>query len=355
MKPNRPTHATGRCRSNVPLRPIRSSRKDLIRLNTGALRKKALLAHRKAERSLSLLKDQLKRFHEKDVPGFRSWVHRTFGHIMSQQRELQRTFEEKRAFVYEIQAMADRYHLSELAAYRKVLWRRAHPDEAQEEDRLFEEAERKRQEARPKGGPSGFPDLDDLLGDFDLNEEPDDDWDDMGDFFETLGGKHPTPRETHHSNQKSIKELYRKIVRLLHPDRHGQMTDARKALWHEAQQAYRRHDLNALQSVLARCDGGEALLGDHSPISLIQRMTQQLKAAAQATKREMRSLRREVAWDYETRIRNPAFVRNVKADLQGMVDSLQWSLDEIQRELDRLDRMASRQAKRPRFNDRFPG
>lgn len=121
------------------------------------------------------------------------------------------------------------------------------------------------------------------------------------------------------------------------------MTEARKALWHEAQDAYRRHDVNALHSILARCDAGETGLGDHSPVSLIRHLTELLRKAAQTTRNQMRNMRRDVAWDYEKRIRNPNFVRQVKADLQGMVGSLRWSLDEIERELARLDRMATRQ------------
>ena len=334
-----------------PLRPVLSRRKDLIRLNTRTLRKKALQAHQKAEKALAQLKDQLKRYHERDVPGFRSWVHRTFGNLLTRQRELQHALEEKRTLVYEIQEMADRYGLSEFAAYQKVLWRRAHPDEAQEEDRLYEEAELKRKESRRK---RGKPDLDDLFED-DFDDWLAEEWGESDDFSEETDEKSAEPHaDRPHPDQKSIKELYRTIVRQLHPDRHGEMTDARKALWHEAQDAYRRHDLNALHSVLARCDAGEAGLGDHTPVSMIQRLTQQLRAAAQAAKHEMRNRRRDVAWDYETRIRNPRYIQDVRSDLQGMVNDLQWSLNEIERELARLDRMASRpkrksQAKRDSY------
>ena len=322
-----------------PLRPVLSRRKDLIRLDTRTLRKKALQAHQRAEKALAQLKDQLKRYHERDVPGFRSWVHRTFGNLLTRQRELQHALEEKRTLVYEIQEMADRYGLSEFAAYQKVLWRRAHPDEAQEEDRLYEEAELKRKESRRK---SGKPDLDDLFED-DFDDWLAEEWGESDDFSEETDEKSGKPHtDRPHPDQKSIKELYRTIVRQLHPDRHGEMTDARKALWHEAQDAYRRHDLNALHSVLARCDAGEAGLGEHTPVSMIHRLTQQLRAAAQAAKHEMRNRRRDVAWDYETRIRNPRYIQDVRFDLQGMVNDLQWSLNEIERELARLDRMASR-------------
>ncbi|MEI6564256.1 MAG: hypothetical protein WCO42_08155 [bacterium] len=355
MKSQRIPFAAGhRSRIQTPLKPVLSHRKDLIRLNTSSLRKKALQAHHKAEQALSKLKNQLKRYHEQDVPGFRSWVHRTFGHLLTRQRELQQAIEEKRTFIYEIEAMAKRYRLSDLAAYRKVLWRHSHPDEAQEEDRQFEENELKRQQAHARGKQpdNSFDEnqeLDNIFGDDEFDDIPDGEWGSFNDFFETMTGirlaKHDSNRP--HPDQKSVKELYRSIVRLLHPDHHGQMTDVRKALWHEAQEAYRRHDLNALHSILARCDAGEAGLGDHSPVSLIRRLTQQLRTAAQTTRHEMRDMRRDVAWDYETRINNPNFVRSVKVDLEDMVSSLLWNLNEIERELARLDRLASRQGKHP--------
>jgi hypothetical protein len=330
---------------------VLSSRKDLIRLDTRSLRKKALQAHQQAERALSKLKDQLKRYHEQDQPGFRSWVHRTFGPLLTRQRELQHAIEEKQILIHEIQAMASRYGLSDLAAYRKVLWRRAHPDEAQAEDRQFEEDERQRQQSHSKDDPAddifgeGDPELDDIFGDDEGEGEPDDEAD-FNAFFESMTGIRLPSRDANrpHPDQKTVKELYRNIVRRLHPDHHGQMTDERKALWHEAQAAYRHHDLNALHSILARCDDGEAGLGDHSPISFIRRLTQQLKTATQSTRRDIRNMKRDVAWDYETRIKNPTYVRGVKADLQDMVHDLQWTLDDIEREMARLDRLATRQA-----------
>jgi hypothetical protein len=321
-----------------------NSRKDLIPLDTHSLRKKALKTHRQAERALAQLKDKLKRYHDQDVPGFRSWVHRTFGHLLTRQRELQHAIEEKQILIFEIQTMADRYRISDLAAYRKVLWRRAHPDEAQAEDRQFEEDESRRQ-SRAKGT-----EADDLFGDEAFDDIPGDESDDFKDFFERRTGiRLPSHKPDHpHPDEKSVKELYRHIVRRLHPDHHGQMNDARKSLWHEAQEAYRRHDLNALHSVLARCDEGEAGLGDHSPVSLIRRLTKSLKAATQAARRDIRKMQRDAAWDYETRIRNPQYVRAVRADLEDIVRELQWTLDDIERELAHLDRLATRQAQRNR-------
>ncbi len=339
-----------------------SSARNLIRLDTRSIRTKAIHAHRQAERSLTQLKDQLKRYHDKDIPGFRSWAHRTFGHLLTRQRELQHAIEEKQAFIFELQWVASHYGLTDLAAYRKVLWRRAHPDEAQAEDQQLEEAERQRRAVHPDddafGDPFGDddPEADNIFGDDGFDPMADDDRDRFDDFFETITGNRPPPRDSSrpHPDQKSVKELYRTIVRQLHPDHHGQMTETRKALWHEAQEAYRRHDVNALYNILARCETGEAGLGEHSPVSLIRRMTQQLKRAAQTIRGDIRKMRRDAAWDYEQRVKSPVFVRQVRQDLEGMVQELQWTLDEITRELGRLDRLAKRSAQQTRPPQKKP-
>ena len=330
-------------------------RRELIRLDTFTIRKKALAEYRKAELALALLKEQLKRYHEKDKPGFRSWLHQQFGSLLTRQRELEQAYSQKCALVFEIQELCETEDLSELEAYRKVMWRRAHPLEAEQEDRKREEEERKRSRAE-------FSDEDDDDSDFDWDtggdrqdrEEqfdsiPDDEWDEFAEFHETVTGRRPSRRARKEETQdgKSAKELYRTIVRRLHPDHHGAMSDARKNLWHEAQEAYRRRDVSALYNILARCDNGEAGLGHHSPVSLIQRLTAQLKKACQTTRREVGQLKRDVAWDYRTRMQNPRFSRQVKMDIEEGIRRTQADLCELEDMLAEFERRAERPARAP--------
>ncbi len=125
------------------------------------------------------------------------------------------------------------------------------------------------------------------------------------------------------------------------------MTDARAALWHEAQEAYRRHDLNALHSVLTRCDAGEAGLGDHSPVSRIKQMTQQVKNAARSARRDLQNLKRDVAWHYEDRLGDKRYVRQVGQSLEELVARLQCTFHEVEWALNDLARQANREP-RPR-------
>jgi hypothetical protein len=336
--------------------PGLSRTKGVIRLDTRAIRRKALQEHQKAQRALDQLKLDLQRYHERDVPGFRSWIHKTFGHLLTRQRELQQALQEKESLIRECAEIAYAYALSEVEAYRKVMWRRAHPQEAQAEDlqRMEEERQRwealqqKRQQGRVKG--DGEQDWDEMEED-ERDEEwaEDEDEDDYLQFLKEFG----RPRgaagagKSGAAGQQEVKELYRQIVQRLHPDRHGQMTDARAALWHEAQEAYRRHDLNALHSVLTRCDAGEAGLGDHSPVSRIKHMTQQLKKAARSARSDLHNLKRDVAWHYEDRLGDKRYVRQVGQSLEELVARLQRTFHEVEWALNDLARQANREP-RPR-------
>ncbi len=304
--------------------------------------------YQKTERSLEDLKTQIKRYHERDVPGFRTWIHQAFGSLLSQQRDMSQQFHSKRELLMEVEELVFRYDLTDIEAYRKAVWRRAHPTEAEEEDLKFEQEQQARR-ARAKNPDRHNRDddddtepWDDVFGD-DADEDfesiPDAEWDCFSDFFENATGHRPPARGSRPPQQenKSAKEVYRTIVRNLHPDHHGHMSEARKNLWHEAQAAYRDHDIQALYNILARCEGGEAGLGNHSPVSLIRNLTTQMKKALQSTRSKIRSTKSNPAWDYEVKIKNPAFVRRIQQSIDDEIQILKHDLEQINSLLSELE------------------
>lgn len=320
-----------------------SASKAIVRLDTRSIRNKAIQAHRRAERALEKLKTDLKRYHEQDVPGFRAWMHRSFGDLLTRQRECQQSIAEKVVFIGEVKEMVERYGLSYPEAYRKVMWRRAHPEDAEAEDRAQEETQRQRAQARPADRPDNDTDWDDEFDD-------DDDFsdDEIDQWLEEMLDQARKPRDSgaSHADQKTAKELYRNIVRRLHPDHHGQMSEAHAALWHEAQEAYRRQDLSALHSILARCDDGAAALGDHTPVSLIMRMTKQLTEAARSSRNEIRHARQDIAWRYEDRVNELRYTRKIEQDLRNLLNMALLTLGDINRDIAELEREANRQEQR---------
>ncbi len=324
-------------------RVARCASKAIVRLNTQSIRKKALQAHRKAERALEKLAAELKRYHERDVPGFRSWIHRSFGDLLTRQRECQQAIEEKMAFAGEVKEMVGRYGLSYPEAYLKVVWRRAHPEAAEDEDRKEAEAQRQHEQAHPEERPDDESEWDD-----DLDDDDDFTDDELDQLLEDMleHSRKPQDAGDSHPDHQTAKDLYRNIVRLLHPDHHGQLSEARATLWHEAQAAYRRHDLSALHSILARCEDGVSTLGDHTPVSLILRMTRQLVEAARANRHQLQGAKQDVAWRYEDRLDDRKFIRTVERDLLDLLNRAQGMLAEIKRDLADLEREANRQQQR---------
>lgn len=320
----------------------------LVPLDTHAIRHKSLQDYRKAEQNLDTLKSQLKRFREEDTPGFRAWLHQTFGSLLTRQRELTQALQGKRALLLEVEKLADRLDLSDVAAYRIAQWRRAHPEEAQAQDLEFEEELRRRQAKRNErsGKPPG-------AGDHDPKQD-DHANDDLHDLFETATGT--ALRSAKHASQadRPSRDLYRTIVRQLHPDRHGAMSEARKNLWHEAQAAYRRRDVAALHNVLARCDNGEAGLGQHTPVAMIHRLTAQLHQAIQSTQSELLKMKTDPAWNYEERQQDPRYARKIRSELQSAIHSTENNLRSIDEVLAQLEREAHRTQRQSQARQRHP-
>jgi hypothetical protein len=339
-------------------RVVLSFRRELLTVDTGKIRRKALLSYHRAEKTLHADKERLSRYRAHDIPGFRAWFHRTFGELLTRVREALLKIDESRALFAEMEWLAERDGLSESAAYRKVMWRRAHPAEAEKEDRQFEEtmkAQAAKHDLRDENEDEDFDEFDPFGGDFEDadGEEEEKDEDRLRDLFEELTGiRMPRPRSKRTACQKpakgTVRELYRKIVRNLHPDHHGQMSEARRELWHEAQDAYRRRDADALHGILVRCSDGTAGIGPHSPVSLIQRLTLQLKKAARSVRSELRRARSDPAWNYEQKTGDPRFIGAIRRGLQQDLAAAEYDLACLKRRLIQIERRSNRPTPPPR-------
>lgn len=355
----------GKKRVVPPVSHEGSGRRDIIPLNTSTIRNKALKDYEKTERDLEKLRADLKRYHEKDIPGFRSWFHDRFGRELTRFREVQAEADVLRSKLSETYDLAERLNLSLGEAYVKMLWRREHPQEAEEEDRRLEEAERARAEARRQkaeergeGGDDGWDPFDDL-DEFDEEFSDEEEEKAFQQFFEEMTGARRPARHARGAVNgeaaRSAKEVYRTIVRLLHPDHHGQMTPVQRELWHEAQTAYRKGDVNALYRVLARCDSGAAGVGKHTAVSVIRALVSQMKASVREARAEIRGVKRDPAWDYARRIEDIRYVRqlgdSVLADIHMAREDLR-NLTETLADLEELARRESRPRSRGRQQKR---
>lgn len=335
------------------VKPSRDRR--LMALDTGAIREETLRAYRKAGKNVEKLRRDLNTFREHDVPGFRSWLHGQFGAELTQQREIQQAIDEKRSLLLEVEDVATRFRLSDGAAYRKTLWRRANPDAAEAEDRAFEERLRREREARKPGerDPFGVGEEDGCGPDDEFDEAFDDDMEDaFRAFVEDMAGfhRHGGSRSAPGAPPEdvSLKEAYRSIVRRLHPDRSGSFSDVEKELWHDAQAAYKRGDLHALQKVLAHCEAGTASVGPTSAVSLIRRLIRDLRNQAQALRDELRDAKTDPAWSFTKHGHTPGFTSRIRRWLDSDRYRLSWVLRDMKAMIADLERMSGARPPRKR-------
>src|SRR4029079_11587805 len=103
-------------------------------------------------------------------------------------------------------------------AYKEVMHRREHPEEFEEEARQMEEGE---EEYRK--------DFEEVFG---KTEE---------EFWQKLNGESdefsPPPRKSERKQSSHLKDLYRKLVRLLHPDKGSKRSKKEIEWWHQVQEA----------------------------------------------------------------------------------------------------------------------
>jgi hypothetical protein len=319
-------------------------------LDTRRVREEALDSYRKAEQELGKVSAQLKRYHENDLPGFQAWCRRTFGKLFLQLQDLESSFRAKQVMAREIRVLGERFDLTEPEAYRKYLWRRDHPEAAEEEDRRFEEEERRRQaqaeESRRRNRAENGEDEADS-GD-DPEDAPEADWDELDDLLSAfLGSAHRRPARRE-ADAGTARELYRAVVRRLHPDHHGRMNEARKHLWDEAQTAWRVRDVETLKNVLARCETEDVLIGSQTAVSTILAATRRIMEALRQSKRQIRQLTSRLEWNYASRKSNPAYARKVQDVILDEIRLIRFQLDRLTRALEALEKDAEKKKrKRP--------
>jgi hypothetical protein len=298
-------HPAGHCRA-------------LVRVDGTGIRKKIKKDYEKALRDLENSRQQLDRFHQTDLPQFTCWLNTHFGALLTELRELDRKIAADAELILQVEDEAMFSGCSEARVYRRIMKYRENPEPAR---------------SRPAGGgPAGERDP------FGARPESgNDDWEDpieelMNEFLRNFGpGARPQdndrPRAGRHTEAAAparaparLKELYRSVVRRLHPDIQGEMTPQKTEWWHQAQAAYEAGDLEQLEVILTLCEIGDSGTTAHTSASLLQRITARLKSSLREIKRQLRELRRDPAWNFSSRTDLDALAIRTR---QAMMDDLE--------------------------------
>ncbi len=94
-----------------------------------------------------------------------------------------------------------------------------------------------------------------------------------------------------------VRELYRRLVRRLHPDLRADGSTAVSALWHEVQEAYAASDVARMEILLALSDI-EANRVANQTLAQLHAVRSELERALRALEKSLREAEGEDAWDF---------------------------------------------------------
>jgi hypothetical protein len=264
---------------------------------------------------------ELHRHEEVDVPAYEAWLHRTFPLQVTALRELNEEVTNKARQIQAVQARAAHTGRSLKRLWQEEKQRAANPEAARERrrdpapDAAEEETSGRRQEARRE--------------DFEGRATP---------------GRTPAARE-----------IFRRLVQRLHPDRGGAWTPARQQLWHEVQQAWAAGDSDWLARLEIEWETAHEVLGPTSPLSRLYAAIEELHAARRDIEHKLSEYRTSLAWRFtRSAARRPALARRVEADLLKDFRILQRQLKYLDATIAAWDEDWTRAKSRPQSRWRRP-
>jgi hypothetical protein len=297
----------------------------VVRVDGTAIRKKIKKDYEKALRDLDNSRRVLDQFHQTDQPQFSRWLNSHFGALLTELRELNLKMAADDAIVFMVQNEVIFGGGSYARAYKRVMELRDNPEPPlQPPPGDVRDGKRERFGAGPDSENLDDEDnplkaiFEEMFGETGPDERP---WEESG----RQDGQHPQAAAPKHVS-KRLRELYRAVVRRLHPDSQREMTAQKTEWWHQAQSAYESGDAEQLEVILTLCEIGESGTTAHTSASLLQRITAQLKSSLREIKRQITQWRREPAWNFSQRTDHAALADQVRRELTGelMVMRRRW-------------------------------
>jgi hypothetical protein len=305
-------------RKPVPETARRSTDRRLVAIDQEPARRKAASECSKQLSRLEKARLEWKQFDRVDKPEFDRWMASTFGALLTSLRENDAKIHEMEALIREVEAELLSGARGPRDAYARVMRRRE----------ISEAAARRRAESPPPEGGTGEGSHSDPGHDTEFDEAmlfeeflrtfmginpdrlSDAKYEKMFEDFQANFRGQPPPeaaRRTgapHHppkSEQSRIKEIYRMLVRRLHPDTRSAKDADVSALWHEVQEAYSHGNLERLEMLLALTDIKSNAAGGHTSLFQMRQVLAELRRAYNALRRNLGVARKNPAWNFSGR------------------------------------------------------
>lgn len=357
-KENGPGRSATKVRIRMPSRTW-----SLVLIDQTPLRRKAAADCQRAMSRLEKAKAEWKRFQQEDVAAYGRWNAATFGPLLSRKRELEEAIDAKEMLILEIE---DELHFGRARslrdAYARVMRRRENPAGVAQTEANFEEPPpskgARKEEAREEEPPLSFDDLPDFFqemlfaealkeGGFNPDRMSEHQYDAMFEKFKAhmrergqAGvGEGPPPQNftatpaPEKFAEARLKELYRLLVRRLHPDMRADGDAEVSAIWHEVQEAYRTGNVERLEMLLALSELEADTFGEGTSLSQMRSVLAELRRSYNALQRNLRAAKADPAWNFAQRKDHPMLARRMTSDLKRIITDLEHHLESLEAQI----------------------
>jgi hypothetical protein len=299
----------------------------LVQADGTAIRKKIRTDYEKALQDLDKSRNLLNQFHEQDLPKFTLWISKHMGALITELRELGRKVAEDGALISMVHEEAFYAGCSLARAYQSVMNPPPEPEEKEQEKGRdvrdsYEEQRGEFENSSGKKGDTLEDMIDELFEAFAPGQRPNKKSNTK--FMDTDG------EDTRFKPVSRIKEIYRKLARMLHPDAQEKMTAQKEEWWHQTQAAYEAGDEAQLEVILTLCEIDERGTVAQTSVSLLQRITAQLKSSIREIKRRISGLQRDPAWGFSKRSDHDAFLIKIRREVEMELNECKRRHSEMQ-------------------------
>src|SRR5690348_14000838 len=253
-------------------------------------------------------------FERQDKPAFVRWRAREFGALLSTARDVEDKIRDAQNLIHEVEMEMRRKIQDPHSAYRRVLFQRENPGVAEnketssygsqstphlsefEQEALFQEWVQKFLGTNP-----AKMDDDAYSTSFEVfkshmfvrpGSTPG-----RSDVRRSAVDEEPASATEPGTTDPRVKEIYRRLVRRLHPDLRADGDATVSSLWHEVQEAYAASDVARMELLLALSDLSNAL-GAWTTLSQMRAALGELTRSVRALELSLVEARREDSWNF---------------------------------------------------------
>jgi len=326
----------------------------LLIVDNDPIRKKYIQAFKKISRELDRAKADWTAYEKEDKPAFRKWLNSTLGKELTLLRDTRDKVCEMEQLLDEIEDCKYRKRMTYYQAYEFVMKRRANPEHYMDGNTHDEDFDDEPCEEFS----------DDPYCDFDDEYTPDDE--ELRELFLSfLESNDPALRREllknkqlfekvflefkenffsnrpgtsssgkNENNEESadtrIKELYRELVRKLHPDSRKETNERYDEIWYEVQEAYLNKNFERMEMLAALCDIHSGCFYETGSLSQLLKAQQEYKLQLKSLKSQTRSVKGDPAWGFSKKNDTGDIEKYIRRDLTESAEYLKYKLTEME-------------------------